>query len=158
MKKISKILLGLIITVGLGLQMQAISAENIDNKCGIGFVNMDKIQSGYPYVQTVVKQISQKELELQEYLLDKEKESKNLNTPIQKKNFEEKVAKEFKAKKDAYLKFKEDKENEVYNKIQDATREVLVEQKLEAVVDARVIFVGGIDITDLVLAKLKSSK
>ena len=30
-----------------------------------------------------------------------------------------------------------------------------MEQKLDAIVDARVLFVGGIDVSDLVIAKLK---
>ena len=50
------------------------------------------------------------------------------------------------------------KEEEVYKKIQSATKQVLVEQKLDAVLDYRVIFVGGLDITDLVIAKLKGVK
>lgn len=125
---------------------------------GIGFIDMEKVQSGYPAVQTAIKEISQKELALQEYLLQKEKESKTLDTPIKKKNFEEKVAKEFRVKKEDYLKFKQQKEEEIYNKIQNAARAVLVDQKLDAVVDARFIFVGGIDISDLVLTKLKGTK
>ena len=51
---------------------------------------------------------------------------------------------------------KTQKEEQVYNKIQAAAKQVLVEQKLDAIVDFRVIFVGGVDITDLVIQKLKS--
>lgn len=141
--------LGLIISVFIG---STAFAE------GIGFIDMEKVQSGYPAVQAAVKEISQRELSLQEYLLQKEKESKSLDTPIQKKNFEEKIAKEFRTKKEDYLKFKQQKEEEIYNKIKNAARTVLVEQSLDAVVDARFIFVGGIDISDLVLAKLKGTK
>ena len=50
------------------------------------------------------------------------------------------------------------KEEQVYNKIQAATKQVLVEQKLDAIVDYRVIFVGGVDISDLVIQKLKSGQ
>jgi len=50
------------------------------------------------------------------------------------------------------------KEEEVYNKIQAAAKQVLVEQKLDAIFDYRVIFVGGLDVTDLVITKLKSAK
>jgi len=91
---------------------------------------------------------------LQQYLVDKEKEFKALDTPLKKKNFEEKTAKDFKAKQDAYLTLKAQKEEAVYGKIQDAAKQVLVEQKLDAIVDFRIIFVGGLDITDLVLQKL----
>lgn len=121
---------------------------------GIGFINYKKVQESYSLAKDSAKEIDAKGLELQQYLVDKEKEYKSLDTPVKKKNFEEKTAKDFKVKQDAYLKLKTEKEEAVFNKIQDAAREVLVEQKLDAVVDFRVIFVGGVDITDLVLCKL----
>lgn len=121
---------------------------------GIGYINYKKIQDNYSYAKTVIKEVDAKALELQQYLVDKEKEFKALDTPIKKKNFEEKTAKDFKDRQDAYMKMKSEKEEAVYNKIQDAAREVLVEQKLDAVVDFRIIFVGGVDITDLVIKKL----
>ena len=72
----------------------------------------------------------------------------------EKKNFEEKTAKEFKTKQDAYMALKAQKEEAVYGKIQDAAKQVLIEQKLDAIVDFRIIFVGGVDVTDLVIKKL----
>lgn len=54
------------------------------------------------------------------------------------------------------MKLRTQKEEQVFNKIQAAAKQVLVEQKLDAIVDYRVIFVGGVDITDLVIQKLKS--
>ena len=75
-----------------------------------------------------------------------------------KKNFEERTTKEFKAKQDAFLKLKYEKEEAVYNKIKNAANEVLVELKLDAIVDYRVIFVGGTDITNVVLNKLNGKK
>lgn len=122
---------------------------------GIGFINYKKVQENYSYAKAVIKEVDAKGLELQQYLVDKEKEFKALDTPVKKKNFEEKTAKDFKAKQEAYLKIKLEKEEAVYNKIQDAAKQVLIEQKLDAIVDFRIIFVGGIDITDLVIQKLK---
>lgn len=147
-----KIFKNLAVTLGL------ISILGIGNNAfaeGIGYIDTEKIYTGYDAIQSAMQEISQKELALQEYLLQQEKKAKNLTSPVQKKNFEEQVAKEFKAKKEAYLKFKQEKEQAIYNKIQNASREVLVEQKLDAIVDARVIFVGGIDVSELVIAKLK---
>ena len=121
---------------------------------GLGYINYKKVQENYGYAKDAIKQVDAKALELQQYLVDKEKEFKALDTPIKKKNFEDSTAKEFKNKQDAYLKLKAQKEDEVYNKIQDAARQVLVDQKLDAIVDFRIIFVGGVDITDLVIQKL----
>ncbi len=148
MKSLKKLIATLMITGALSIG-NTVFAE------GIGYIDTEKIYAGYSAIQSAMQEISQKELALQEYLLQQEKKSKTLSSPIQKKNFEEQVAKEFKSKKEAYLKFKQEKEQEIYNKIQNASREVLVEQKLDAIVDARVIFVGGIDVSDLVIAKLK---
>ena len=140
--------------IALGLATTLLTGS-IASAEGIGYIDTEKIYNGYDGIQSAMREISQKELALQEYLLQQEKKTKTLTTPIQKKNFEEQVAKEFKAKKEAYLKFKAEKEQAIYKKIQDASRAVLVEQKLDAIVDARVLFVGGIDVSDLVIAKLK---
>ena len=140
--------------IALGLATTLLTGSMASDE-GIGYIDTEKIYNGYDGIQSAMREISQKELALQEYLLQQEKKSKTLTTPIQKKNFEEQVAKEFKAKKEAYLKFKAEKEQAIYKKIQDASRAVLVEQKLDAIVDARVLFVGGIDVSDLVIAKLK---
>lgn len=123
----------------------------------VGFINYKRVQENYSVAKEAIKEVDAKGLELQQYLVDKEKEFKTLDTPLKKKNFEEKTAKEFKIKEEAYLKLKIKKEEEVYNKIQEAAKQVLVEQKLDAIVDFRIIFVGGLDITDLVIQKLEGN-
>jgi Skp family chaperone for outer membrane proteins len=130
------------------------SLNNSANASGVGFINYKKIQDSYTYAVDAAKEVDARALELQQYLVDKEKEFKALDTPVKKKNFEDKTAKEFKEKQDAYLKYKATKEDDVYTKIQDAAKQILIEQKLDAVVDFRVVFVGGMDITDLVVKKL----
>ena len=125
---------------------------------GVGFIDYKKVQDNYAFAQTAAKEVDAKGLELQQFLVDKEKQYKALDTPLKKQNFEEKTKKEFEAKQSAYVTFKLKKEEEVYNKIQDATKQVLVEQKLDAIFDYRVIFVVGLDVTDLVISKLKTGK
>lgn len=125
---------------------------------GIGFINYKKIQENYAYAKDAAKEVDAKALELQQYLVDKEKEFKSLDTPVKKKNFEEKTAKDFQVKQESYLKLKAEKEDAVYSKIQAAAKQILIEQKLDAVVDFRVIFVGGVDITDLVIQRLNGGK
>lgn len=141
-----RILLGLMVTMMI---------SSMANASGIGYLDYKKIQDNYGYAKEAIKEVDAKGLELQQYLVDREKEFKSLDTPVKKKNFEEKVAKDFKAKEEAYMKLKTQKEEDVYTKIQAAAKAVLVEQSLDAVVDFRVIFVGGMDITDLVIQKLK---
>ncbi len=125
---------------------------------GVGYIDYKKVQDNYSFAQNAAKEVDAKGLELQQFLVDKEKQYKSLDTPLKKQNFEEKTKKEFEAKQSAYVTFKLKKEEEVYNKIQAATKQVLVEQKLDAIFDYRVIFVGGLDVTDLVINKLKTGK
>lgn len=131
------------------------SLNSSANASGVGMINYKKVQDSYAYATAAAKEVDAKALELQQYLVDKEKEFKALDTPVKKKNFEEKTAAEFKLKQDAYLKLKATKEDDVYSKIQDAAKQILIEQKLDAIIDFRVIFVGGMDVTDLVIEKLK---
>lgn len=151
MKNFKRILLTMMAVIFMAFSSQAFAE-------GVGFVDYKKIQDNYPYAQSVAKEIDNKGLELQQYLVDKEKQYKSLDTPLKKQNFEEKTKKEFEAKQSAYVTYKLKKEEEIYNKIQAAAKQVLVEQKLDAILDYRVIFVGGVDVTDLVLSKLKSGK
>ena len=95
---------------------------------------------------------------MQQYLVDKEKEYKALDTPLKKQSFEERTAREFKEKEAAYIALKNKREQEVYTKIKEAAKAVMVEQKLDAIMDQRGVFVGGLDITDMVINKLKSAK
>src|SRR5574344_611097 len=143
------------LTLAVVLFTSAFSAANAQ---GIGFINYKKVQDSYSYAQDAMKEVDAKGLELQQYLVDKEKEFKTIDTPVKKKNFEDRTAKEFKTKQDAYMDFKSKKETEVFSKIQEAAKQVLVEQKLDTIIDYRVIFVGGVDVTDLVIQKLNSAK
>ena len=65
---------------------------------------------------------------------------------------------EFKAKESAYVALRTKREQEVYTKIREAAKAVMVEQKLDAIMDQRGVFVGGLDITDMVINKLKGIK
>ena len=132
--------------------------SGIANASGVGYIDYAKVIDNYDYAKQVMKEIDAKGLEIQQYLVDKEKEYKSLDTPLKKQTFEDRISQEFKTKESAYMTLKEKREKEVYTKIKDAAKAVMVEQKLDAVMDIRGIFVGGIDITDSVISKLKVSK
>ena len=125
---------------------------------GIGYIDSVKVIDNYDYAKKVTKEVDAKGLEMQQYLVDKEKEYKALDTPLKKQSFEEKTAQEFKAKEAAYVALKNKREQEVYTKIKEAAKAVMVEHKLDAIMDQRGVFVGGIDISDLVITKLKGMK
>ncbi len=121
----------------------------------VGYINYQKVLENYPAAQQAVKEIDSKSLELQQYMVDKEKQYKSLDTPLKKQNFETQTATEFNAKQEALFKLRNTKETQILNQVQTAAKAVMVAQKLDAIVSDQVIFVGGVDITDLVIQKLK---
>ena len=86
----------------------------------------------------------------------KEREYKKLSTPLERKNFEESMARELSKRQDAYLKLKVKKEAEIDTAIKNAIKQVAISNKIDTVVEKSVIFFGGIDITDKVVKALNS--
>ena len=143
----------------LGLLVIAfLTMTGIANAGGVGYIDYVKVIDNYEFAKKATKEVDAKGLEMQQYLVDKEKEYKALDTPLKKQSFEQKVAQEFKAKETAYITLKNKREQEVYTKIKEAAKAVMVEQKLDAIMDQRGVFVGGLDITDMVINKLKGAK
>ena len=143
----------------LGIAALAIiAATGFANAGGVGYIDYAKVIDNYDYAKQATKEVDAKGLEMQQFLVDKEKEYKSLDTPLKKQTFEDRVSQEFKAKEAAYLSLREKKEKEVYTRIQDAAKAVMVEQKLDAIMDVRGVFVGGVDITPVVIQKLKAIK
>lgn len=146
-------------SIKLGLAALAlITATGIANAGGIGYIDYGKVIDNYDYAIQVTKEVDAKGFEIQEYLVSKEKEYKALDTPLKKESFEQRVSQELKAKESAYIALREKREKEVYDKIQAAAKSVMIEQKLDAIMDARNVFVGGVDITPSVISKLKFAK
>ena len=143
----------------LGLILLAfVAMTGIANAAGVGYIDYAKVIDNFEYAKKATKEVDAKGLEMQQFLVDKEKEYKSLDTPLKKQSFEQKVAQEFKAKETAYITLKNKREQEVYTKIKEAAKTVMVEQKLDAIMDQRGVFVGGLDITDMVINKLKGLK
>lgn len=122
----------------------------------IGIVDFDKVVDNYTKVKTISNEISDRYAEIQRYTLDKEREYKKLSTPLERKNFEESVARELSKKQEAYLKLKEKKEAEIDAAIKNAIKQVAMTSKVTTVVEKSVVFFGGVDITDKVIRALNS--
>ena len=146
MKKFT--LAALLMSAGLIFGLQADAA-------GVGYINYGKVQENFPFAQQAVKEIDSKALEMQQFMVDKEKQYKSLDTPLKKQNFEAQTATEFNAKQEALIKLRASKEAQILSQVQTAAKAVMVAQKLDAVLSDQVIFVGGVDITDLIIQKLK---
>lgn len=124
-------------------------------KAEVGYIDYQRILESYPAAQQAVKDIDAKSLELQQFMLEKEKQYKNLSTPLQKQNFETQTANELKSRQEALARLQRDKETQILNQVQAVAKSVMVSQKLDAVLADQVVFVGGVDITNLVIQQLK---
>ena len=145
--------------IRLGLILLAfVAMTGIANAGGVGYIDYLKVIDNYDYAKKAIKEVDAKGLEMQQYLVDKEKEYKALDTPLKKQTFEQKTAQEFKVKEQAYVTLKNKREQEVYNKIREAAKAVMVEHKLDAIMNQKDVFVGGLDITDMVINKLNGAR
>ena len=134
-----------------GIALSGINAANAE----VGYIDYQRVLESYPAAQTAVKEIDAKTLELQQYMLEQEKQYKNLSTPLQKQNFETQAANTLKSKQEALMKLQRDKEAQILAQIQTAAKAVMVAQHLDAILSDQVVFVGGVDVTDQVISKLK---
>ena len=124
----------------------------------IGCADFKKIEMNYVYAQKTNKELDDKLLALQQYLINKDKEYKAIESPLSRKNFEQKVEKEYKAKEEALMKLKIQKEEEIFNNIQAASKIVSAQKKIDVVFDYRVILSGGTDITQDIIDYLNNNK
>lgn len=121
-----------------------------------GSIDYREVMLNYSKAKAAQNEIEDRANELQRFLLDKEKEFKKLESPVQKKTFEEQTTKAFAQKQDVYQKFKLKKEKEIDDAIVEAIKAVAIENKVDSVVDARIMFFGAVDLTDKVIKKLNT--
>lgn len=121
---------------------------------GVGYINYEKVIQNYQYAKTTLTQIETKNNEIKQYLMMKESEFNKLESAVQKQKFETTVQAELKTKEQAFNDFRERKEEEVYNRIHAVTEKIRLEKGLDAIIDSRSVFSGGVDITDDLIQKL----
>jgi len=124
---------------------------------GVGYVNYDKVVANYQFAKSTLREIETKNNEIQQYLEKKEQEFEGIESAVQKKKFEETVRIELQAREKAFNTFREKREEEVYAKIHAVTEKIRLEKGLDAVLDSRSVFSGGVDITDALIQKLNSN-
>ncbi len=124
---------------------------------GIGYINYEKVAANYQFARKSMQEIEAKGMEIQKYLAAKEAEFNKIESPIQKKKFEETVQAELRAKEAAFNALRDKREEEVYNRIHAVAEKIRLERGLDALLDARGVFSGGVDITDALIQKLNAS-
>lgn len=149
MKKLKSIILAAFI------MFSAATAANADS---IGYANFEKVLTEYTYAKNAYKDIDNKLTELQQYAIDKDKQYKAIESPIQRKTFEDQTQREFKAKEDKIYDLKVAKETEIKNNILAASKAVAASKKLDVILDYGIIYAGGVDVTNDIIQYLNGPK
>lgn len=124
---------------------------------GVGYINYEKVASEYQFAKASMREIETKGGEIEQYLKAKEAEFAKLETPLQKKKFQETVQAELKTKERAFNDFRNKREDEVYNRIHAVAEKIRLEKELDVLLDARGVFSGGIDITEALIQRLNAN-
>ena len=125
---------------------------------GVGYINYEKVAANYSFARNTMMEIQAKGREIDTFLRNKEAEFNKLETPLQKKKFQESVQAELKSKENAFNAFREKREEEVYNRIHAVAEKIRLEKQLDVLLDARGVFSGGTDITDALIQRLNQNK
>lgn len=134
-------------------------AANLSANAGtIGYADFQKVISDYSYARNAYKDIDNKLLELQQYAIDKDKQYKAIESPIQKKTFEEQIQKEFKTKEERIYNLKTQKEKTIRDNILAACKSVAASKKLDVILDYGVVYAGGVDVTNDIIQYLNTQK
>ena len=128
------------------------------NAATIGYADFSKVLSEYKFARNAYKDIDNKLMELQQYVMDKEKQFKTIESPIQRKTFEDQIQKEFKVKEERVYNLKVQKEKEIKNNILAASKAVATAKKLDVVLDYGVVYAGGVDVTNDIIQHLNAPK
>lgn len=124
---------------------------------GVGYINYDKVASEYQFAKSSMREIETKGHEIEQYLKAKELEFNKLETPLQKQKFQESVQAELKTKEAAFNDFRNKREEEVYRRIYAVAEKIRLEKGLDVLIDARGVFSGGVDISDVLIQKLNAN-
>ena len=121
---------------------------------GVGYVDYSKVLLNYQYAKVAMTEVENKNIEIEKYLEAKEKEYNKTESAVQKKKIEDSVKSEMPVKEQAFQEFKAKKEEDVFNRIHAVSEKIRMEKGLDAVLDIRSVFSGGVDITDDLIKKL----
>ena len=127
------------------------------NSAGVGYINYEKVASEYQFAKASMREIETKGREIEQYLRAKEIEFNKLETPLQKQKFQETVQAELKTKENAFNDFRNKREEQVYQRIHAVAEKIRLEKELDVLIDARGVFSGGVDISDMLIQRLNAN-
>ena len=128
------------------------------NATTIGYADFQEVLSEYSFARNTYKDLDNKLLELQQYVIDKDKQFKTIESPIQRKTFEDQIQKEFKVKEDRIYDLKDQKEKIIRDNVLAASKAVAAAKKLDVILDYGVVYAGGVDVTNDIIQYLNTQK
>ena len=146
------------LAVSLLIAVSMIMFSGVSFAGGLGYVDYEKVIENCSFALNAKKKLDSKAIEIKQFMFDKEKEYESIQSPVQKQNFQDKVTAELKTKQNDYLRMQAKTEQEVFTKIRDIAKQIMVEQKLDAIISDKAVFCGGIDITNMLIDRLKGVK
>lgn len=149
MKKLGVILTALLVMAATNITAQATT---------IGYADFGKVLSEYSFARNAYKDIDNKRLELQQYAIDKDKQYKAIESPIQRKTFEESIQREFKTKEDRIYDLIDQKEKVIRDNVLAASKAVAASKHLDVILDSGAVFAGGVDVTNDIIQYLNTPK
>lgn len=120
----------------------------------IGVVDPEKIGTDYRKAKELATQVKSKEDELntlRNNLAKELKEKGDKMTPVEKKNLEDKLSKQFEGKFIEYRNWFASQDQSLRTAVDSAVNEVSKSQKLDMVLTKQVVLTGGRDVTQDVL-------
>ncbi len=142
----------LILITGLLLLSMPAFADNV------GYLDMDRILSRYKDAQKIQEQIQKKREEYLKLVDEKQKKIEEARSKNKKDSEIQDLIKKFKTelqpKEEEMAKHEGEQQRSLLSKILDAADKVKGQYGIDVVVDKRVVYLGGFDLSDFVLEKL----
>ncbi|MDD3419921.1 MAG: OmpH family outer membrane protein [Candidatus Gastranaerophilales bacterium] len=123
----------------------AAMAENI------GVIDVTQVWEQYNASVKIDKAADAKDVELEKYLLEKKRLIAEGSSPVERKNLEDKYAKEFQTKVDETKKWYASEQKKLEDSMMAAIKQVATQKGLGVVLNKKSAIYGGVDITTDVL-------
>lgn len=146
MKKILNVLLVLAFVVCAN--SAAMAADDI------GVIDVGMVWDKYQKSVKIAKTADEKDVELEKFLLDKKRLIAQGATPVERKNLEDKYAKEFQMKVEEAKKWYATEQQQLETNVMDAIKAVAAQKALCVVLSKKTAIYGGVDITEDVVTIL----
>ena len=146
MKKILNVLL--VLSFVLCANCAAMAAEDI------GVIDITSVWDKYQKSVSISKSADERDVELEKFLLDKKRLIAQGSTPVERKNLEDKYAKEFQLKVDDAKKWYSTEQQQLETNVMSAIKTVACQKGISVVFSKKTAIYGGVDITNEVITIL----